>query len=367
MGRLAGREISTRATGDPEALVRAATPAALVTAIAQLFGPLENGWWAPHVALGEDGSVVAFTPYEPKQFSHVEPASDISQAMWRYFEAQGMADPYAAVRKATADLIADAETRAKRRLRNLRESIPNEEETTRLRVAGELLLTYQSEIARGTKKVTLPDYTGDPFVIDLDPDSTAVENAQAYFRRYQKAQRAGERIPALIDELEAERVYVEQLAVDLELAESRPEIDAVRDMLTSTGLAPTSRKKSAAQPSEPRRFEEDGFSIYVGRNARQNEQVTFRRAGPQDLWLHVRGLPGAHVVIKKDRQEIPDRVIQRAAQLAAYYSRARDSESQVAVDMTERRFVRRVGGKYPGMVTYRNEETVWVRDFDRPD
>jgi predicted ribosome quality control (RQC) complex YloA/Tae2 family protein len=294
----------------------------------------------------------------------VEPAPDISQAMWRYFEAQGMADPYAAVRKATEDLIADAETRAKRRLRNLRESIPDQQEITDLRVAGELLLTYQGEIARGAQEANLRDYTGEPIDIDLDPEMTAVENAQAYFRRYEKAQRAARRIPALIGELETEFVYLEQLAVDLELAESRPEIDTVRDMLASTGLAPSGRRKSASQVSEPRRFELDGFPVYVGRNARQNEQVTFRRAAPQDLWLHVRGLPGAHVVIKRGRQVIPEQVIQRAARLAAYYSRARGSERQVAVDVTERRFVRRVGGKYPGMVTYQNEETLWVRDFD---
>jgi predicted ribosome quality control (RQC) complex YloA/Tae2 family protein len=364
VGRLAARELSARATADPEALVRDATPAALRRAIGELFAPLENGWWAPHVALGEDGSVIAFTPYEPRQFSRVEPASDISQAMWRYFDARGMADPYAAPRNAAAQLIANAEVRAKRRLHNLSESIPNEEQITDLRVAGELLLTYQSEIARGAQEVTLQDYAGDPFVIDLNPEMTAVENAQNYFRRYEKAQRAASRIPALIDELKTEVVYLQQLAVDLELAESRPEIDAVRDMLASTGRAPHGPKTAASQVSEPRRFEVDGFSIYVGRNARQNEQVTFRRAGPEDLWFHVRGLPGAHVVIKRGRQEISDQVIQRAAQLAAYYSRARGSERQVAVDMTERRFVRRVAGKYPGLVTYRNEETLWVRDFD---
>jgi predicted ribosome quality control (RQC) complex YloA/Tae2 family protein len=121
--------------------------------------------------------------------------------------------------------------------------------------------------------------------------------------------------------------------------------------------------------SGPRRFEVQGFPIFVGRNARQNEQVTFERAGPEDLWLHVRGLPGAHVVIKRGRQPLPDEVLQRAAELAAYYSRARDSETQVPVDVTERRFVRRVRGRYPGLVKYRDERTLWVRmeDIDIPD
>jgi predicted ribosome quality control (RQC) complex YloA/Tae2 family protein len=191
---------------------------------------------------------------------------------------------------------------------------------------------------------------------------TAVENAQAYFRRYDKARRGAEKIPALLKELQTEKAYLEQLEADLMLAESRPEIDAVRESLAAAGWAPQRRRRAAArQVRGPRRFEVEGFPIFVGRNARQNEQVTFERGGPEDLWLHVRGLPGAHVVIKRGRQTVPETVIQRAAELAAYYSRARHSETQVSVDVTERRFVRRVRGKYPGLVTYRNERTLWVR------
>ncbi|MCP4519684.1 MAG: DUF814 domain-containing protein, partial [Delftia sp.] len=110
-----------------------------------------------------------------------------------------------------------------------------------------------------------------------------------------------------------------------------------------------------------RQFEIEGFQVYVGRNARQNEYLTFKRAGPEDLWLHARGIPGAHVIIRRDRRKVPEEVIQRAAGLAAYYSSARDDGPPILVDVTERRFVHRLrGGKHPGLATYRNERAVWA-------
>lgn len=360
VGPMVADEIAARVADDPDALVRAATPQALGQAIEELFGPLENGWWQPHVALDDSDEVIAFTPYETCQFEKVEPARDISQAMWRYYEAHGLADPYAAARGAVQAVIDRARKRLEKRLEHVRESGVEPSEIDALRIAGELLLTYQHRVERGMDEVVLPDYAGDPRAICIDPKLSAVDNARDYFRRYDKARRAADKIPMLIAQTETEQAFVEQLEADLAMAESRPEIDAVLDALAAAGWSPRGGR-SSAQLSGPRRFELEGFPIYVGRNARQNEHVTFKRAAPEDYWLHVRGLPGAHVVIKRGRREVPDRVVRRAGQLAAYYSRARDSATEVAVDMTERRYVHRLRGSYPGLVTYRNEQTIWVR------
>src|SRR5690606_2526382 len=104
----------------------------------------------------------------------------------------------------------------------------------------------------------------------------------------------------------------------------------------------------------------DGFVIWVGRNSRQNELVTFDKGSGADLWLHARDVPGAHVIIKFDGREIPESVIEQAAEIAAYYSARRD-EASVIVDVTPRRYVRKIKGAGPGMVTYRNETTRTVR------
>jgi predicted ribosome quality control (RQC) complex YloA/Tae2 family protein len=101
----------------------------------------------------------------------------------------------------------------------------------------------------------------------------------------------------------------------------------------------------------------DGYVIWVGRNSRQNELVTFDKGSPQDWWLHARGVPGAHVIVKSaDGRPLPDGVAEQAAALAAYYSANRGS-SRVEVDVTQRRHVRKIKGGATGMVTYRNETT----------
>lgn len=104
----------------------------------------------------------------------------------------------------------------------------------------------------------------------------------------------------------------------------------------------------------------EGFTIWVGRNSRQNDQVTFVKGTPDDLWLHARGVPGAHVIVKVEgARDVPDDVIRRAAELAAHFSTGR-SDGRVLVDVTRRKHVRKIKGGKPGMVTYRNEEPIEV-------
>jgi len=369
ISRQAAREIAVRASGSADVLACATTADRLRKAVQSLFSPLEDGWWQPHVGLDEGNIVLAFAPYEPQQFERAEPVRDISEAMWRYYEQLAMTDPYAAARQSVQALISEGGKRLGQRLTGLQRQIVDQQAIDDLRIAGELLLTYQQQVPLGAAEIDLPDYAGGTRTIALDPTQTPVANAQGYFRRYDKRQRASAHIPELLNDVQAEMAYLEQLDADLALAESRPEIDAVLESLAAAGWAPKTRQPSS-RAVEPRRIEVEGYSIYIGRNARQNERVTFFRASPEDLWLHVRGLPGAHVVIRRGRHEVPERVVQQAAAAAAYYSRARGSSGRVPVDVTEKRFVRRMRGKFPGLVTYRNERTLMVKaevpQFDSP-
>jgi predicted ribosome quality control (RQC) complex YloA/Tae2 family protein len=280
--------------------------------------------------------------------------------MWLYFQQRLTTDTYAAARQSVRKLIDEATSRVQHAIGQVGTQMVDQEHVEALREAGELLLTYQNRVDRGASKVTLPGYDGQPRTIELDPQLSPVENAQATFKRYRKAARAARQIPARIRALKADLAYLKQLDIDLQLADSRPEIDAVHEALADAGWASEKPKHSSSRMVErPRRFDIGGFPVYVGRNATQNEQVTFERGNPHDLWLHARGLPGAHVIVKSSRRDVPAEVITGAAQLAAYYSAARRSE-QVEVDVTERRFVRRLAGGRPGQVTYRNEETLRV-------
>ena len=121
-----------------------------------------------------------------------------------------------------------------------------------------------------------------------------------------------------------------------------------------------SRRIGASGQSAPIRIvTNEGYVIWVGRNSRQNETVTFRKANSNDYWLHARDVPGAHVVIRFDGRRIPENVIEQAASVAAYYSARRD-EGTVPVDVTRCKYVKRIKGAAQGMVTYRNEQTLVI-------
>jgi predicted ribosome quality control (RQC) complex YloA/Tae2 family protein len=230
-----------------------------------------------------------------------------------------------------------------------------------LRQMGEAILAYAHQIEPGESELIAEWVAGEPPLrVSLDPRLSPPENAEVYFRRYRKAQRAATEIPAQLARVEAEREYLDQLAQDLAMAENRPEIDAVGSALAQAGYLKRKRKRLASPRVRMLRYASpDGFPVWVGKNAFQNEELTFRRAAPDDLWLHARGIPGAHVVVQTEGHPVPEPTIEWAASLAAYYSRGRD-DTQVDVDVVQQRNVRRLKGGRPGQVVYRRERTLRV-------
>jgi predicted ribosome quality control (RQC) complex YloA/Tae2 family protein len=224
-----------------------------------------------------------------------------------------------------------------------------------------MILAYAHHIKPGQRELTaLIEPDEPPVLIELDPHLSPVENAQRYFKRYKKAKSAAGEIPALLQRAELEMRYLDQLETDLDLAANRPEIQEVEACLAEAGYIREKRRRKKVGRSQPLAVNsKDGLLILVGRNSHQNEEVTFRQATPHDLWLHVRGAPGAHVIVKTGGQEVPEATLRQAAQLAAYYSQARGS-THVAVDYTEQRYVRRIKGAGPGLVTYTGEKTIRV-------
>ncbi|MFQ5460879.1 MAG: NFACT RNA binding domain-containing protein, partial [Anaerolineae bacterium] len=187
-------------------------------------------------------------------------------------------------------------------------------------------------------------------------------NAEAYFDRHRRAKRARRGLPARLARSEAARAHLQQLAADLALAEDRGAIDAVAGMLASSGLTGrTPHKVRAGVDKGPRRLvTHDGFVVWVGANSRQNDTVTFSRGARGDLWLHVLGAPGSHVVIKAAGRPVPQEVQLAAAAVAAWYSKARGS-TRVDVAVTDVGRVKRAPGGFPGLVSYSHASTLSVR------
>jgi predicted ribosome quality control (RQC) complex YloA/Tae2 family protein len=364
MSPLLAREIAFRALGPPRARiaqVERLTP--LLEAVRELLAPLDDGQWQPTVVLEGDRPVV-YAPYPLTHRGEPQNMPSMSRAIEVYTAAVTATDPYAAARRPVQEAIAAARARLERRRQSMERSLSQAAGADQWRQWGEWILAYAHAITPGQAELVADTGSGEPLRIPLDPDKSAVDNAQAYFGRYRKAQRAAEGGPARLDEVVLALRDLEQLETDLDLAANRPEIDEVRAALVEAGYlrakqsrpgrpARTARSKPLALTSP------DGLTIVVGRNSRQNDQVTFRQAAGNDWWFHARGVPGAHVIVRSADQALPPDTIRRAAELAAHFSRLRE-ESGVAVDYTRRRHVRRIPGAAPGLVTYAREQTIRV-------
>lgn len=359
---LLAREIAFRATGSTGIKVGQLTGlAAVINAYRELFNHLWNDQWQPVLALDEDDLPVAFAPYSLHHLENIRPVETFSQAVEIYF-AEKVAG-YAAAKAPLVEAMKEARQRLARRRRRLEEDAAVQANPEALKAHGEMILACAHQIQPGQSELVVDWLPGEsPTKISLDPALSASENAQNYFSRYRKAQRAGEEIPAQFENIALEESYLEQLEQDLEMAEDRPEIDTVAEALAEAGYYKPKRKRKR-QKSSPRQFlrltAPDGATVWVGKNALQNAHLTFSRATPDDLWLHARNTPGAHIIIPTAEGLPSEADVFWAAAVAAYYSRARHDTS-VEVDVTLKKHVRAIKGAAPGLVTYRNESTFRV-------
>ena len=358
---LLGKELVFRATGGINTKAADTSARALLAAIGDLFGGFREGAWQPGTAQKE-GAVTAYAAYPLTHLAGWTPASSMSEAVACFYGPLVGEDAYAAAKRPVAEAIAEARARVARKLESLRGSLQDDAAFEHLRQSGELLLAYQYTLAPGARELRAAyEVDGPELVIALDPALTPLENARRYFEKYEKAKRARRGVPELVAAAEQELAYLDQLAMDLEMARNWPDIGEVQEALQRSGYwrGPATRGPRGATSAPLKVTTESGAVIWVGRNARQNDMVTFDRGGPGDLWLHARGVPGAHVIIKAGAGEVPDAVIRRAAEIAAYYSAARN-EARALVDVTRRKYVRKIKGGKPGMVTYRNEQPIEV-------
>ena len=364
-----GREAAWRAGGDADVAAQDVPVLAIAQALQSLWAPVSDAApWQPGL-ITRDSSVVGFTAYEAHVLGVFVPDPSISRAVESYYETRvdrptQATDPYAAARGQVRAQLRKAQKRLQRQLAALDADEPAPGEPERVRMEAEWLLALNSQIQPGQRTLEV-DLGTETIQIELESKRSAIEQAQRMFKRASKMERAAKFIPRRRTKLNTDFAFLEQLAVDLTLADNQPAIVTVREELQAMGLLSRQKKASTrpaagSQVSKPLSYESPhGFEILVGRNARQNEAVTFRMAQPTDLWLHVRNAPGAHVVIRLRGGQIDEETVEMAAQLAAHYSRQR-GELAAGVSVTEKRFVRRLPGGHTGQVTIRNERTITV-------
>lgn len=228
------------------------------------------------------------------------------------------------------------------------------------RQKGELLTTYHSLVPNNKESVTLDNYyTGEPLTISLDLALSPNQNAQRYFKKYQKLKEAVKHLSGLIEETKQSIHYFESVEYNLSQA-NLDEIEDIREELVQAGFMKRRATDKRHKRKKPEQYlASDGKTIIlVGRNNLQNEELTFKMAKKGELWFHAKDIPGSHVIIK-DNLNPSDEVKTDAAELAAYFSKGRYS-NLLQVDMIEAKKLHKPSGAKPGFVTYTGQKTLRV-------
>ncbi|MEW6243041.1 MAG: NFACT RNA binding domain-containing protein [Bacillota bacterium] len=268
------------------------------------------------------------------------------------------------LRAALKRLVHEAMEKASRRLVAQQSDLARANEAPRLKSYGDAILSSMHTIQKGQTRLYWNDFqTGETIEVPLDPALGPTENAQRYFKKYKKARAAKDELARQIEKTRLELAYLEQVDLCLDASENEAELLDIGQELVEQGYAKPPRKarrrkQMGARPARYLRFtSSDGLPILVGRSNWENDML-FKKARPGEIWLHAKDIPGAHVYVKHTG-EVPDRTLEEAASLAAYFSRARNS-SKVAVDYTRTQHLSKPPGSRPGMLVYRQQRTIMV-------
>ncbi|MCA0148694.1 NFACT family protein [Rossellomorea vietnamensis] len=249
------------------------------------------------------------------------------------------------------------------KITKLERTLDDAQQADRYQLLGELLTSNLYAVERGMTEVSVVNYydeNGESITIPLNPQKSPSDNAQNYFSRYQKAKNAIKIVHEQIEKAQEEIMYLEQLLQQLESASTK-DVEEIREELEEEGYLKvrkqTKKKKANMKPVLEQYTSTDGTQILVGKNNKQNDYLTNRVAGRDEVWLHTKDIPGSHVVIKSSNPT--DETIKEAANIAAYFSKARESSS-VPVDFTEVKQVKKPKGAKPGFVIYEGQQTVYV-------
>lgn len=281
--------------------------------------------------------------------------TSISEVLELYYAKK---NAYTRIRQKSADLrriVTTALERNQKKLQLQLKQLSDTEKREKYRIYGELLQTYGYGVKEGSKFLVCENYYDDnkEIKIPLDETKSPLENAQKYFEKYNKLKRTYEALCALTEETQNEILHLESIQNALDIATSPDDLIDIKQELVDFGFIKKGRgQKKNTGKSKPLHYRSsDGFDIYVGKNNYQNDELTFKFATGNDWWFHAKNMPGSHVIVKSENRELPDRVFEEAASLAAYYSKGRGAE-KVEIDYLQKKNVKKPNKSAPGFVVY---------------
>ncbi len=331
---------------------------ALWKSFSLLVNRMQEGDYRPQIVYQDDVpvafSAVPLTMYEDLS---IEEFDSISKVLSTYYSEK---DTHSRMHQKSTDLrkvLATAIERTAKKYDIQRKQIKDTEKRDKYRVYGELLQTYGYEIKPGDKCISVINYyDNQEITIPLDENLTPVENANRYFDKYNKLKRTYEVSLHLVQESKATLDHLLSLQNSMEIATSEADLSEIKEEMVLAGLIKAKQSKKTGvktEKSKPLHYiSSDGFHMYVGKNNLQNDRLTFKTAGPKDLWFHAKEMPGSHVIVKLEGvDDVPDATYEEAARLAAYYSSGKTSP-KVEIDYTRRGNLKKPPQANPGYVIY---------------
>lgn len=288
---------------------------------------------------------------------------DISRACEYYFVNRESSNR---IKQKANDLKRAVNTKLSKLLlkkKRLNEDLMKAENSEKYRLYGELITANIHLMKTGDKNAEVINYyDGKPVTIPLDERFSPSKNAQRYFKKYSKSKTALREKQIQLSENETEIAYLNSVLTFIDNAASVKEIDDIRSELIETGVL---RKRKSSMPARKSKIKfmefrtSDGFRVCIGRNNKENDQLTLKTAASKDWWFHTKDIPGSHVILFSEGKPLTETAIFEAASAAAFYSKGRTSEN-VPVDYTKVKYVKKPSGAKPGMVIFTDNRTVYV-------
>ena len=317
---------------------------------------------SPHVMIGEKESYYLLPLY------HLEATLIPCESIWEMFDRFYFGkDERDRIKQQFFDIerfIKQEFDKNTKKLNKLNEELIHSEKADQYKIQGELILANLYQIKRGESQVRVQNFysqTMEPITIKLDPILSPSENAQKYFQKYNKAKNSVNYILEQIELTEKEISYFETLLIQIETASLKDAYE-IKEELENAGYLrkrQTKKRKTNNKPSIEKYLSDDQIEIYVGKNNLQNDYLTHKLARRYEWWFHAKDMPGSHVLVRSDEDELSETTIRTAAQLAAYFSKGRISSS-VPVDYTRIRHVKKIPAAHLGLVTYENQKTIYI-------
>lgn len=319
------------------------------------------------VLTDENNNLKDFCFTDIKQYGNLMTSKSFSTAGETLDKFYSERDNSNRLKQRSADMIkflSNTSERISRKLALQREELRECDLKDDLKLKGDLINANIWRLEKGQKKAVLENYYDDNKEIEiaLDERLSPAQNAQKYYSEYRKSVNAEIKLTELIEKGEKELIYIDSVLDSLMRSTTENEVLLLRQELAEQGyLRLKGGKQKPPKELPPMGFvSSDGFKILVGRNNKQNDKLTLKTAEKTDIWLHTKDIPGSHVIICAEGNEVPENTITEAAVLAAYHSKGKNS-AQVPVDYVEVRFVKKPAGAKPGMVIFTNNRTLYIR------